>query len=86
VGRPIGVAAVLGLVTGAVVGLLNGLPVAYGGLPPMIVTLGSGIVAAGLALGISDGRPSFGFPDSFLELGTGRILGLPIQLVARLVS
>jgi len=78
-GLPFGVALVLGLLVGAVIGLINGLLSTYGRIQPFVATLATSSAAAGLALFITDGNPINGFPDWFLELTSGKVLGIPIQ-------
>ncbi len=70
---PIGV--VLGILSGALMGLVNGTLVARFGLPPFIATLGMLNIARGLALVISELRPIY-FPDQpgFNEFFMGSIM------------
>ena len=51
---PLGLGLILTILMGALVGLVNGLNIAYLGLPPFIATLAMMMVARGLALVISD--------------------------------
>ena len=52
------------LLTGALVGAVNGFGYVFGKLPhPFIVTLATLSIARGLALGLSGGRPISGMPD-----------------------
>lgn len=55
-GRPILVALVLAVATGAVVGLVNGVIVTKGGINPLITTLGMLSIAGGLAFTVADGQ------------------------------
>jgi rhamnose transport system permease protein len=49
-------------------------------LPPLIVTLGSLSLFRGLAKGLTGGTETYtGFPDSFLALGQGYFVGVPVQ-------
>ena len=61
---------------------LNGLLITRLRLPPLIVTLGTFSLFRGLAEGLTRGVDNFtGFPDSFLFLGQGYLLGgVPAQL------
>ena len=60
------------LVTGALVGLVNGVGYVYGRLPhPFIVTLATLSIGRGLALGIAGGRPISGMPEDVRDLGGG---------------
>jgi rhamnose transport system permease protein len=81
-GLPIGAAAPLTLAIGAGLGLTNGLLITRLKLPPLIVTLGSFSLFRGLAEGLTRGVDNFtSFPESFLFLGQGYLLGeIPTQL------
>jgi ribose transport system permease protein len=72
---PAGVAAALGV--GIAGGLLNGALVAYAGLLPFVVTLGTLTAFSGLAFIVSGGRTVFGhdIPEAFAGFARG---GLPI--------
>lgn len=84
-GLPVTVAVSLGLLTGAAAGMLNGLMITLGKLPPFIATLGMMSVARGGALMLSDGRPISGFPDSLRAVATGNLLAVPAPVVLMLV-
>ena len=73
-GVPIPVAVLASLGVGALLGLLNGLMITRGKLPPFIATLGMMSSARGLALVFSGGRPETGFPPAFLALADGPVL------------
>lgn len=68
-----------GAAVGIVLGLANGFIVAELGVPPFITTLVVGQVAAGLALVLSNGGSIGGFPDSYVFLGNGTLLGMPVS-------
>jgi rhamnose transport system permease protein len=63
------------LVVGAMGGLMNGLLVARGGLPSLVVTLGTLALFRGLALIVLGPRGVSDFPPAFTELGFGRVPG-----------
>ena len=69
---------------GAAVGLINGAGVAFGRLPPFIMTLGMMSVARGAALLATDGRPVSGFSAGFRSLATGHLAGVPAPIVLTL--
>ncbi len=75
----LGVAASLAM--GAVGGLLNGLAIAAIGIPPILATLGTGLVFPGVAVVLSGGAAVLGFPDAISPLGNGAILGVPIPVI-----
>ncbi len=62
---PLLVPVLVALLVGALVGACNGIGIAYGGIPPFIVTLGTMTAVRGLALIISGGSPVFGVTDGF---------------------
>ena len=79
---PTAAAAVLALCLGASGGFVNGFLITRGRIPPLIVTLGSFSLYRGLAEGITGGVDNFTqFPDRFLFLGQGYLLGgIPAQV------
>jgi ribose transport system permease protein len=78
-------ALTLALAGAATCGLLNGLIVTFGRLPPFIATLGMMSVARGLALIWAEGRPISGFNETFRLIATGRPLGIPAPVLITLV-
>jgi len=66
-------AMLLGLLTGAACGLVNGLCVTLLRLPPFIATLAMMLVARGVALQITDAKAIGGLGESFAELGNGSL-------------
>jgi ribose transport system permease protein len=80
-GWPLPLAILAGVGVGAGCGLVNGLLIAYGRLPPFIATLGMMSVARGGALLATDGRPVSGFDESFRWLATGEIAGVPVPVI-----
>jgi ribose transport system permease protein len=81
-GLPLPFAIVLGLGIGAVVGLVNGLLITVGKLPPFIATLANLSVARGLALVITEGKPISGFPEWFRNIATFDLFGVvPLSVI-----
>jgi ribose transport system permease protein len=76
---PVAIAAALGV--GFLFGVLNGLAITWGRLPPFIATLGMMSVARGCALLFTDGRPVSGFDAGFRKLATARIAGIPAPVL-----
>ena len=72
---PLGVAIPIVLLVGALGGLLNGLLVARGRLPSLVVTLGTLALFRGLALIVLGPRGVSNFPPAFTELGFGHVPG-----------
>jgi simple sugar transport system permease protein len=74
-------AYVAALAGGAAAGLFNGVLIAYLGLPPILATLGSGLVFTGLAVAFTGGTAVMGFPPSIAWLGNGSVAGVPAPLI-----
>ena len=88
-GVSVPVAVAGGLVTGLVVGFLNGLMITKGRLPPFIATLGTLLMARGLCYGLTGGWPVRDLPQAFRNLGQYDIpiagFGVPLPLIFMLV-
>jgi rhamnose transport system permease protein len=86
-GLPIPVVFLLGIALGAACGLLNGTLVTFGQVPALVVTLGTLYVFRGLAFLWTNGRQvnAETLPDSFLNIGTNSVLGIPILVLIALV-
>jgi ribose transport system permease protein len=80
-GVPIALAIPAALVIGMVAGAANGALVAYGGLQPFIVTLGTLSLYRAIALIYTGGNPVFGIPEGFRGLFNGTIAGIPNAVV-----
>lgn len=94
-GLPIAAALLLGGLSGALVGLVNGLLVGRNGLPPFMVTLGTMGITRGVVLSLTSGAPVVNLPSSFRYIGQGELalgpLAVPLPvawmlLLAGLVS
>src|SRR4051794_6038512 len=70
-------AIVIALAAGAAIGVFNGSLVAYGKLPPFIVTLGMLGIARGAVLVLTAASTVQPLPDSFGNIANGDFLGLP---------
>ncbi len=82
---PAGVAilfAVVAVVAISVIcGMVNGMLIALIGVPPILATLGTQGLFLGLAIVITEGHSISGFPEVFMGLGSGNLLGLPVPFV-----
>jgi ribose transport system permease protein len=76
-GQPLPIALLLALTVGAGCGIVNGVLVSWGGLPPFIVTLGMMSIARGAALLYTEGRPVSGFDEGFRSIATGQVAMIP---------
>lgn len=75
----------VGIGIGFLAGALNGVLIGLLGLSPIVVTLGGLAAARGLAQFMGQGS-IFGFPDAFIDFGSGDFLGIPnLVIVAGIV-
>jgi putative xylitol transport system permease protein len=75
------VALLVGVVTGGLLGLINGWIIAYLKIPPFVATLGMLSVARGLTYAYTGGMPVPNLSESFLNLGEGSLLGVPVPVL-----
>ena len=70
---------------GVFIGLINGLLIIKGDIPPFVATLAMMAVARGLTLVYTEGRPIAGLPEEFIFLGTGQWFGVPVPVIILVV-
>jgi ribose transport system permease protein len=74
-------AFVVAIGIGAVIGLLNGLVVTMLNVNSLVATLGIGTMAIGVNYAVADGQPvGLDDPDGFLDISLGRFLGVPYPI------
>ena len=78
---PLIVPLVVAMLGGLAVGILNGVGVAVGDLPPFIMTLGTMTAVRGLALLISNGKPVIGLSPEYKAIAASSIFGIPMLAV-----
>jgi ribose/xylose/arabinose/galactoside ABC-type transport system permease subunit len=83
-GLPVPLAVLLAMVFGGVIGLFNGVAVAYFGMNSFIVTLAMLAMARGLAFIVASGNTVFGFPQPFDDLGGSNFGPVPIAAIISL--
>ena len=81
-GASLPVAIGAALLVGLVAGTLNGALVAWAGLPPFIVTLGTYGMAQSLAMVLTEGNSVTGLPTAVRWFNEGERLGLPVPIWA----
>lgn len=69
------------LVVSSLIGLLNGILVAYVGITPILATLGTMTLLQGVAIVITKGYVISGFPEAITFLGNGTIALVPVPLI-----
>lgn len=85
-GIPIVVVVLAGVAMGAALGAVNGILVAWGRVPALVVTLGTMYVYRGafLTWAGSDRINAGDMPRAFRDLGTDSILGIPVLTIVAL--
>lgn len=82
-GISMAVVIAIGCAIGLGLGLVNGLLASYGGVPSIVVTLGTLYIYRGLDYAYAGGKQvnAFDVPDRFLSLATDSIFGIPLLIV-----
>lgn len=87
-GMPVWLAVILALIIGGLLGMVNGLFVAFGKLAPFIVTLATMTTYRGFTMVFTDGNPiTKGLGDSFLfqYIGQGYLFGIPFPVILMII-
>ncbi|WP_161635608.1 ABC transporter permease [Actibacterium mucosum] len=84
-GVPVPLAIGLGLSVCAMVGLVNGVLIAFFDINPFIGTLGMLLVVRGIVLIISGGQSVLNLPESFTAIGQSKLFGLQFPIIFLLV-
>ena len=69
------------LALGALVGLTNGVGIAFLGVSPIIMTLGMNVILSGALLLYTNGSPTAGAPPAIVSLATGRVGPIPANTI-----
>lgn len=85
-GWPIGLAVAVALAIGAAFGLVNGVLVAYVGLPAFIVTLGTFGIAQSVATVLTEGNSITSLPPVLRWFNEGTFLAIPVPIWATVAS
>ncbi len=83
-GMPVFLGVLLAILSGTACGLLNGILISYGKLPPFIATLAMLSAARGLAQVVSEGSPVV-LPDSLSWIGKTIGEWLPVPVIVMIV-
>ncbi len=78
-------ALLVGVLTGTLIGAVNGFVVVKFKMSSFIATLGSGIILSGLTLGISGGMVIFNVPHPIITLGQGSVFKIEWPVYIALV-
>lgn len=78
-------AVIIAVIAGTLVGVINGILIYDGKVPPFIATLGTMTVFRGVIMLISGARMVSGLPSSFVNFAQKNIMGMPSLFVTWLV-
>lgn len=84
-GMPIWVAIIISIVLSSLVGLLNGILVHDGKVPPFIATMGTMTVVRALIMLLTGAKMISGLPDDFKSIAQFSVLGLPFLFVSWII-
>ena len=79
---PIILLAILaGWLVSLLIGIFNGVLIAYIGVSPILATLGTMTLVGGISILVTKGYVVSGFPEEYQYLGNGLFLGIPIPFL-----
>jgi D-xylose transport system permease protein len=79
-----GITVIIALITGLVIGIMEGAVISYGGVPAFIVTLGGMLIFRGGVLGVTGGKTIVPIEDPFRLIAQGYVpkpMGLILAIV-----
>lgn len=79
-------AVLIGLISGFVMGMFNGILVTKGKIAPFIATLATMTIYRGLTLVYTEGRPITGLNEDFGMIGRGYFFGIPMPIIWMVVT
>lgn len=82
---PTGVAIVIGLLLGTLMGLINGVMITMTGMPPMIGTLATQMIFRGLGFIVCDGASVYHLPEEFKIFGQGYVGPIPVPVLIMVI-
>ena len=77
----IGLGVIFMLLTGALVGFINGLAVTWFKMPAFMVTLTTMIFFSGLAIWLTHSQNIYNLPEAFVDLPYTHWLGIPVHVI-----
>jgi simple sugar transport system permease protein len=78
-------ALLAGMLIALAIGFLTGIIVAFFGVHPILVTLGTMTLVKGISVLTTSGTVIGGFPPGILFLGNGTLFGVPVSLILFLI-
>lgn len=85
-GIPMLVAMILSIIIGSLIGLVNGILVHDGKVPPFIATMGTMTVTRAIIMLITGAKTVSGLPKTFTGIAQATVLGIPFLFVAWIIT
>ena len=82
---PVWCSVLIGLMTGTLLGAINGFLSVKLQVHPMVITLATMAIYQGISYIITNSNSIFGLPDSFKFIGQGKILGIPVSIIITVI-
>ncbi len=82
----IAAALLCGLLLCVVIGLITGALVAYTGVHPILVTLGTKSLIDGISIYLTRGTVVSGLPDQYAAAGNALVLGIPVPFLVLVIA
>ncbi|OEJ16222.1 ATPase [Brachyspira hampsonii] len=75
------IAIIIGFITSAIIGIINGFLITKFNIPAILVTLGTMTLLQGVNLVLTKGYTISGFPKELVFIGNGKILNIPVAII-----
>ena len=82
---PVWCSVLIGLMTGTLLGAINGFLSVKLQVHPMVITLATMAIYQGISYIITNSNSIYGLPDSFKFIGQGKILGIPVSIIITVI-
>ena len=84
-GVPLALAILFGVLTGTLIGALNGLIIVKAKIPPLIVTLGMQYIVRGMVSVLTQGVPIYPLPKALTAIDPTKVMGIPMVVIVALL-
>ena len=84
-GIPVFISFIMGILTGSIIGLINGYIITKWRINPLIATIGMSQIVRGFVLIFATGATIINLPKAFTVIGQGKIIGIQLPIIISLV-
>ena len=82
---PVWCSVLIGLMTGTLLGAINGFLSVKLQVHTMVITLATMAIYQGISYIITNSNSIYGLPDSFKFIGQGKVLGIPVSIIITVI-